>query len=424
MVSFHPFRPRGTVRAPASKSYAQRAIACSVISNHDVLIEEYDACDDSEYALKAAHKLGCTIEYVETSSRNLRVGHRSYAEASPKGRPIILNFGGSATSFRIFTGISCVTPGVKLLRGTAQLMRRPMKELIQALNSQGARITSKDGSPPLTVYPTGLMGGTTMLSGRVSSQYTSSLMIAGTRANSPVEIVHSQVPASAGYIRITAHVLGAFGAKIEHESDCRRVVVNPTPLSATRFKLEGDYSSASYILAMGAIRGEIKVTNLPRVTYQPDAHFLEILKVANASLKIDTNSVTVWESDLEGFEADLEENPDLCPLLAVLGAYAKGQTVLTGLDRLKYKETDRVVTTLELLKSLGVSCSYDGSAIRITGGSVLGGIVNSYGDHRIALAAAAASVGSCGRIEVTGFGCHTKSYPDFLRHYRALEGSV
>jgi 3-phosphoshikimate 1-carboxyvinyltransferase len=407
----------GEVSAPASKSYVQRIVACAALAKGDTVMRGYTECDDSQKALKAVESMGATV-FERNGAMVLRVEALS-------DDPHVLDFGGSATSMRIFTGVSCVTPGLKKLTGSAQLLRRPMSYLVDSLRELGAKIEYLgNNSPPLLVHPTGLRGGSTVLDASVSSQFTSSIMICSVKAREGVRISHVGPLVSTGYIRMTARVLEMFGSTPKLSADLREIHIEPCELRPVEVDVEGDYSSAAYILAAGAINGEVLVRNLNPYSLQPDKIFLEHLKHMGAKVEPSDKGFRVSSSMLDASEFDLQESPDLAPILGVLAAYSNGTSVLKGLERLKYKESDRVSTTLEMLRSLGVDATYLEGQIRIKGGCVAGGTVDSHGDHRIALAAAVAATGSQGPVRVTGFECFRKSYPQFLEHYTNLGGRV
>ncbi|MEM0119882.1 MAG: 3-phosphoshikimate 1-carboxyvinyltransferase [Thermoprotei archaeon] len=412
---FEPAPISGRVCAPASKSYAQRLIACALLAEGRSVLRGYTPCDDSERALLAAQTMGAR---VRAASGDVVVEGGEYNTGE-----FTLDFGGSATSMRIFTSVSCVTPGTKRVTGSPQLLRRPVKPLVDALTRLGARIECHQGcSPPLTVHPTGLRGGEVWLDASISSQFTSSIMVGSTKADSPACINHTGGVVSKGYIKITAQVLEWFGAQTRTNSDLTRVEVYPHTLRAVDVRVEGDYSSAAFILAAGFIGGHVEVGNLNPESLQPDREILSVLRRAGCTVEFGGGLVRVGGGVVDGFEADVSETPDLAPVLGVIAAYAKGESRISGVGRLRFKESDRVDSIVEMLRSIGVNASYGEDSIRIVGGGIKGGVVDSHGDHRIALAAAVAAIGAHRPIMVRGFECYTKSYPGFLEDYASIGG--
>jgi len=393
-------------------------IACSLLATGESKIWGYDGCEDSERALAAAEALG-----VRVSKRQGLLTLTPSQTVEDGVGEVVLDFGGSATSMRIFTSISCVTPGIKLITGSPQLLRRPIKPLLDALAQLGAKIEASDGfQPPLKVHPTGLRGGSVELDASLSSQYTSSIMVGSTRADSTTNIRHIGGVVSKGYISLTAKVLELFGRPPAVSGDFSEIVVEPGELRPVELSLEGDYSSASFLLAAGAIAGQVEVGNLNPESLQPDREIVEVLKRTGCYVKVGSDCVRVERSKLEAFEVDVTDTPDLTPILAVLAAYSKGHSAITGVERLRFKESDRIASTIEMLKAIGVNSRYDGRAIHVWGGEVRGGLVDSKGDHRIAMAAAVAALGAQRPVVVKEFECHRKSYPSFLEHYSAIGG--
>jgi len=415
-VVFEPAKISGFVSAPASKSYTQRVIACALLADGRTTIRGYTGCDDSERALLAAKNMGALIHKGENYIQVDGGHHNNSGEFT-------LDFGGSATSMRIFTSVSCVTPGIKHITGSPQLLRRPVRPLVEALTQLGAKIETSPGySPPLIVHPTGLRGGEVELDASISSQFTSSIMVGSTRAHAPTFIRHTGGVVSRGYIRITAHVLEWFGAHTEISGEFNQVVVHPSSLKPVDVKIEGDYSSAAFLLAAGAIGGHVEVGNLNPESLQPDREVLNVLKGAGCHVELVGDTARVSGCVKEGFVVDVTETPDLAPVLGVIAAYAKGESRIKGVSRLIFKESNRIDAVVDMLKSIGVDASFDCGEIRVKGGVIRGGLVDSHGDHRIALAAAVAAVGAQRPIMVRGFECYSKSYPNFLEDYTSVGG--
>ncbi|PSN95232.1 3-phosphoshikimate 1-carboxyvinyltransferase [Candidatus Marsarchaeota G2 archaeon ECH_B_2] len=414
-VVFDPAKISGFVSAPASKSYTQRVIACALLADGNTTIRGYTGCDDSERALLAAKNMGALIHKGENYIQ-IDGGHHNNGEFT-------LDFGGSATSMRIFTSVSCVTPGIKHITGSPQLLRRPIRPLIDALTQLGAKIETSPGySPPLIVHPTGLRGGEVELDASISSQFTSSIMVGSTRADTPTFITHTGGVVSRGYIRITAHVLEWFGANTEISEEFNQVEVHPSRLKPIDVKIEGDYSSAAFLLAAGAIGGHVEVGNLNPESLQPDREVLNVLKGAGCYVELGGDTAKVGGDVKEGFDVDVTETPDLAPILGVIAAYAKGESRIRGVSRLVFKESNRIDAVVDMLKSIGVDARFESGEIRVKGGGIRGGLVDSHGDHRIALAAAVAAVGAHKPIVVRGFECYIKSYPHFLEDYTSIGG--
>jgi 3-phosphoshikimate 1-carboxyvinyltransferase len=192
---------------------------------------------------------------------------------------------------------------------------------------------------------------------------------------------------------------------------------------ATTVTVEGDWSSASYPLAAGAIAGEATVKGLDPSSPQADRAILPLLNEMGAEVKARGDAVTVKASPLNGIEADLSDCPDLFPIVSALCAAAEGESRLTGLARLRLKESDRVAAMAEGLTRMGAEVSYNADTVTIRGGALHGAEVDPWGDHRIAMSLAVLAL-RAGDTKISDAGCVSKSYPGFWRDLAAIGGSV
>jgi 3-phosphoshikimate 1-carboxyvinyltransferase len=189
---------------------------------------------------------------------------------------------------------------------------------------------------------------------------------------------------------------------------------------ASKVNVEGDWSSASYLLAAGAVGGEVTVENLDTESSQADTAMLEILSSMEAGLSFRGGDVTCKKSQLEAVNLDFSDHPDLFPIVSALCSLAKGTSVLTGLERLRLKESDRVASMTEGLKRMGVKVAMDDASVRITGGTVRGADLNPYNDHRIAMSLGVLALAAEGDTTILDADCVTKSYPGFWGHLERL----
>ena len=188
--------------------------------------------------------------------------------------------------------------------------------------------------------------------------------------------------------------------------------------------MEGDWSSAAFFLAAGALGGPVTVTGLDAASLQGDRAIVPILKRFGASVEISGERVTASGGKMRGGDIDLREIPDLLPVLAAVAAAAEGRSRFTGGARLRFKESDRIASTAALLRSLGGGAEELSDGLIVHGGGLAGGAVDSFGDHRIAMAAAVAALRCAGPVTISGAGAVEKSYPAFFTDYRKLGGSV
>ena len=226
---------------------------------------------------------------------------------------------------------------------------------------------------------------------------------------------------SAPYIQMTLDALNLFGANIEYdESSCSfKIIGRDRLLSPERITVGGDWSNAAFFLVAGAIgKNSVKVQGLDQNSRQGDKEILSVLEKMGSDIILDSDGITVNPSHLHGIEIDASNIPDLVPILAVAASVAEGETKIFGAARLRIKESDRIESVCATLSSLGadIRATDDGMIIRGKK-SLLGGEVDSYNDHRIAMSAAIASLVCDGAVKITRFEAINKSYPTFAENF-------
>lgn len=411
----------GTVKAPPSKSFTQRAMACALIAEGRTEIVGPSTSDDGKVASTIVKNMGASVI----------MGERAWI-VEPPSRPEapgdVLDCGGSATSMRLFTAIAALADGATVLTGDGSLRRRPVGELLEAMNALGARCfsTRHNGLPPVVVEGGGIRGGEVSIRGDVSSQYISALMLACTRADSETLIQVLMTLESADYVRMSLDVLRQFGGTaIPDFRTGRFIIPGRQSLKGCRFVVEGDYSSAAFVLAAGALAGKASVTGLYAETSQGDRRILEIIGRMGGRVSVEGGAVTSVRSRLKGIEIDCSEVPDLVPVLGVLATQAEGITVFRRTARLRIKESDRVEGVVSMINSFGGCAQAEGQDIIVKGPSCLRGTeVDPEGDHRLAMAAAVAGLIASGQTVILGAECVSKSYPGFFSDLKSLGAEV
>jgi 3-phosphoshikimate 1-carboxyvinyltransferase len=387
----------GTVEAPPSKSYSHRAIIISSFANGVSRIFNPLISEDTEASIKVCKCLGANIEYIKNEDNNYLkiIGTEKIENLSKK--PIDLK--NSGTTLRIMTSIAGLSKNKVLLTGDNSLKNRPMEIFLNALKPLGINIKSMkgNGKPPIIVE-SGFIGGKTSIEGNVSSQFISSILISGAISKNGVELEIKGDFVSKPYVKMTLDVMKKFGVNVEvkeseneslefDKDDSIFFIVKPQKYYSSDFIVEGDYSSASYILsAVAILGGKITIKNLFKDSKQGDKLILEILKKMGANIIAIEDSITlVSDGKLNGIDINLSDAPDLLPTVAVLGSLAEGRTRITGVKHGRFKETDRIkMCTLEL-KELECEVKEFDDGMEIIGG-VNSGIVNSHKDHRLAMA--------------------------------------
>jgi 3-phosphoshikimate 1-carboxyvinyltransferase len=391
-----------------------RALTLAALARGRSTIRNPLTADDTEATARVLAQLGVGI----TRGTEWRVdGGELRAPAEP------LHCGESGTTLRLMTAICALVEGDTTLTGGPSLSTRPVGPLLDTLKQLGVRCEGS-GVPPVTVRGTGrIRGGVARLPGDVSSQFVSALLTVAPLAELPVEISLTTRLESKPYVAMTVSAMRAFGVEAEHNVDMTRLTAPIKPYRATAVTVEGDWSSAAYPLAAGAIAGEATVRGLDPGSHQADRAILPLLKRMGAEAKAHGDAVTVKASRLGGIEADLSDCPDLFPIVSTLCASAEGESHLTGLTRLRLKESDRVAAMAEGLTHMGAEVSYGADSATIRGGALHGAEVDPWGDHRIAMSLAVLAL-RAGETKINDAGCVSKSYPGFWRDLAAMGGSV
>jgi len=409
-----PSEINGTITAPCSKSMTLRAVAIALLNPKESQIFNHSECDDVIAGFRVARALGARI----TSKVN---GVQVVGGGSPQGS--ILDYGESGLCMRMFAPVAGLFDTKLTLTGSGSLHKRPMGMIEQPLNRLGARCQTDSGFPPVQIQGP-MHSGKVVVDGALSSQLLTGLLIAlpFCRGDSEISVVELK---SKPYVLMTLSLLESVGITIDYEEDLHRFFIPGGQLiNGLSVEVEGDWSGASFLLVAGAIRGKVAVRNLQLQSQQADIRILEALDSAKAKIITEKDSVTVEGSDLTAFRFDATECPDLFPPLAVLACSCRGQSVISGVERLQHKESNRAQALFSELTKIGAKISISGNQMAITGNRITGGQIESHGDHRIAMAGAVAGLGSAQGVGIKGWECVSKSYPRFFEDLNSIGGAV
>ena len=406
----------GSVRAPPSKSLTHRALFCAALAEGQSQIHSPLACDDTLATAEAISKLGVRTSWNGEEVQVIRKGELE----EPSSEIFCAE---SGTTLRFVTAICATTPHWTHISGGASLLQRPVASLGTALGQIGADCETNRGYPPVHVKGP-IQGGPVEVPGDISSQYVSALLLAAPLARNPVEITVTERLESRAYVRMTMAVQSKFGVQIDAAEDMTRFHSENQAYCASDVAVEGDWSSAAFLLAASAIAGErVVVRSLPQDTNQADQSLLDILKRMNVRVNTDQDSVSVEKSQLDPIEVDVSDSPDLFPVVCALCAVADGVSTVTGIRRLRIKESNRVVAMSNGLKEMGVKTRESHDSLTISGGEPRKATIDPHHDHRIAMAFGA--LGLCtDEVKIVDAECVGKSYPSFWKDLRALGADV
>jgi 3-phosphoshikimate 1-carboxyvinyltransferase len=403
-ISVYKSEVKGRARAPSSKSYAIRGLMCAALAKGESQIVNPLTSDDTSAAINVLRQVGICVKQEEDL---WQVSGGSFYQPSTD-----LFCGDSAATLRFMTALCSLIPGRGRLIVGPSLSKRPVKPLIEALRQLGVNASCQGEVAPVVVNGGTLKGGVIELAGNISSQFISALLFIAPLAKDDVIIRLTTPLESKPYILMTLDCLKKFGIKVESSPDLMEFKVARQTYKPAKYRVEGDWSSASYLLALGAISEEVVVENLNPQSLQGDRIILDFLKDMGASLDINEGSVTVRKSSLKAIQADLSDCIDLLPTMAVLAAVADRVSQFDGISRARLKESNRVSALREGLEKMGVKVVEESNRLAVTGSQPKGAVIDTRGDHRIAMAFGI--LGSVtGETVIEQAECVAKTFPEF-----------
>lgn len=410
---------KGEVKAPPSKSLTHRALIISTLAQGNSKLYYPLYSEDTLASLKACEAMGAEINVQD---RLCQVQGTAGVLKTPED---VLDVKNSGTTLRFMTSVAALTPQWTVITGDPSLRRRPMQHLLEALKGLGVTAFSSQGNglPPIIVKG-GFKGGKTSIRGDLSSQYLSSLLISSPYAQEEVEVQVLGELKSSSYVNLTRQVMEYFQITIEYDGENNIFFIEPGIYESQEYTIEGDFSSASYLIAAAAIlESDLTINNLFADTKQGDRIILDIIKNMGADVHIDSDRIRISsDGELDGVEVDLSNAPDLLPTIAALGALAQGETVIYGVEHARYKETDRIHTMALELRKLGVEVEEMSDGLRIRG-EAKSGVVNSHGDHRLVMALYLIGL-KIGEVQIEDAEAYQVSFPHFPETMNRLVGRV
>lgn len=385
----------GEINIPPSKSVAHRAILCSFLAGGgkvSPIINSNDmkAMEQVIGAIQNEDKILDCIESGNTSKFIIPV-------AAALGREVTII-------------------------GSGRLPERPIEEYLKILPKHGVRCTS-EGGLPLSIEGK-LTSGKYEVAGNISSQYISGLLLALPILEGDSEIILTTELQSKPYVDMTIKVMSDFGVNIIETQKGYFIKGNQT-YQKRDYVIESDWSQAAFFLAAGAINGDIVLKGLDTYSTQGDKEIVNILKRFGANIEIIEDRIQVKKSELNGININVSDIPDTVPALAVTAAFANGTTTITGAERLRYKESDRIKSVVSNLKKFGVDVIERQDGMIIKGGKkIQSANLEGYNDHRILMAFSVMASCAEGETTITDAQSIKKTYPNFFEDYNFLGGKA
>lgn len=409
----------GETSVPSSKSHTIRAIILASLADGKSIIYNPLKSLDALVPIKACEMMGAEIELVEDKIEIYGVAGQLQ---NPSDK---IDVGNSGTSLRILAGTCSLINGRSCLTGDESIRNRPIQPLLDSLNSLGAKCDTlnKNGKPPIIIHGR-IIGGETSVSG-ITSQFTSSLLMCAPLAekNSIITPINLK---EKPYVKMTLQHLNRVGVKIDYEEDLNKFYIRGNQsIKTSDFRIPGDFSSASFLMAAAAVtNSSVTVDGLDTSDVQGDKKIVDILFEMGAKIRINQDKVRVDGSNLHGIELDLNDTPDLFPILAVVGACSKGKTILKNVGHARIKETDRITAMANELTKMGVRLEERKDGLVIYGSTLKGTNVNGYNDHRIVMSLSVAGLVAEGETSIEAAEVVNITFPNFFEKLKKLGGNV
>lgn len=406
------------IKIPSSKSYTNRALIIASLADGKTVLHNPLYSDDTKYMIESLEKIGVKIEKYNDKLIVFGTG----------GNFNIINntelfCGIAGTTSRFLTGLLPLMKNNVIINGEGKILERPIGELVDGLKQIGVNVEylKNDGVLPLKGNKGILNNNKIYMSGKVSSQYFSALMMVAPLLKNGLEIIVNDEQVSKSYIDMTIDIMKVFGVDVVNDN-YKKYVIKTSKYKPIEYNIEGDWSSASYFCCLGALHnGKIEISNLNNDSVQGDRNFAKLIEMVGANVEYKNNSIVITKGTLKPINIDMELMPDAAMSLAVLLSFADGKSQITGLSTLKYKETNRLKALHDEFAKLLIKTEIGDDYIIIYGGNKHKIIdkIETYNDHRIAMSFAIAGT-KLGNLEILNPNVVNKSFPEFWNYLNKL----
>ncbi|MEI5908857.1 3-phosphoshikimate 1-carboxyvinyltransferase [Bacillus spongiae] len=404
-------RMNGTITIPGSKSLTNRALIISALAHGPSRLSGILNSDDSYWCIDSLRRLGIVIHQEEDT---VLIEGKGGEWTSGN-----LYIGSAGTIARFLPGALAIsTKGKWAIEASEQMSNRPVAPVIEALNQLGAEIeyVKKQGHYPLALKGKGLKGGEVSLSGKVSSQFISGLLIAAPYAKSPITIRIPDYIVQHSYVTLTLQMMEQFGADVDYDHTLQEIKVNPSSYSPQQVTLEADASTACYFLALAALtNGRIRIDRLSYGTKQPDIQMVDILEKMGCKIRKGSSFIELQGAPQlkGGFELSMRELSDQTLTLAAIAPFADAPITIREVAHIRHHESNRITAICQSLTKLGIKVEEFEDGLKIYPGKPTPSLLDSYDDHRVAMSLALIGCRVEG-IEIKNPGCVSKTCPNYF----------
>ncbi|WP_207482149.1 3-phosphoshikimate 1-carboxyvinyltransferase [Arenibaculum pallidiluteum] len=414
-------RVSGEIVLPGSKSVTNRALLLAGAAKGESRLTGLLRSDDSYWCVNLLRQCGVDASF---DGEELRIGGSGGWRSASEP----LYIGSAGTIARFLPGLLCAASGNWEVHASEQLSRRPLAPLIEALRTLGGAIepVEEAGRLPLRIEGPSLRGGTVRMSGALSSQFISGVLLAAPLAaqGATVEIVDEIVQQD--YVAITIDMMRAFGAQVEVDAAFRRFRVEPGAYRGRALAIEADASTATYFLALAALKGgPLTVLNLDPGTLQPDIRFIDVLRQMGCRIETQGRGVTVAAPERlrGGFTLDMRPMSDATLTVAAMAPFADGPISIRGVEHIRAHESDRISVMVQALRALGIAVEEHRDGLTVQPGTPRFAELDTHDDHRVAMSLAVLGAAGAG-VALIDPGCVSKTCPVFFDELERLGVAV
>ncbi|MGF7186201.1 3-phosphoshikimate 1-carboxyvinyltransferase [Desulfitispora alkaliphila] len=419
-VTIKPWKLKGVVNLPPSKSISHRAIISASLSEGTSVIDNLILSKDMEATISAMRLMGSNIEIIKKGENDrikLVIGG-GYIKRGITHIDCIE----SGSTLRFLIPVSLLDKGQVTFHGRGKLVTRPLDSYYEIFHKTGIKYSLMDGGLPLTIDGQ-LESGTYELDGNISSQFVSGLMFSLPLLSGDSKIIIRGDLESKGYVDLTLDVLKGFGIRIANNGYKEFTIEGNQKYKPSNMEIEGDYSQAAFWLAAGVLGEGVESQGIREKTSQGDRAIVNIIEEMGGKLHVDGDSIKASPSSLNSIKVDVSQCPDLVPIIAVLGTFCEGVLEIGNGSRVRIKESDRLKAISTELNKLGADITETEDGLIVKGvKSLRGGEVDSWNDHRIVMALAIAATRASGEVTIRDSEAITKSYPGFWEDFKMLGG--
>jgi 3-phosphoshikimate 1-carboxyvinyltransferase len=415
-VKITPLNLQGEIKVPPSKSLCHRAIIAAGLSKGASNIHNIIYSEDILATCNGMKALGVEIKEAQNclSIDGTNFGNNLLSE---------IDCIESGSTLRFLIPIALLSTKPVTFSGRGRLSSRPLTPYYQIFDEKNIFYSSKEGLP-LTIKGL-LTAGTFSIEGNISSQFITGLMFSLPLLKGDSMLIITTELQSKGYVDLTIDILNKFGVKIENNNYREFFIKGSQKYNAQHYTVEGDFSQAAFWLAAGILGGQVQCNSIDTASLQGDKAIVDIIKEMGGDITVYKDKIVTKASTTKGITIDASECPDLVPILAVLASLSKGTTRIVNAERLRIKESDRLKAMASELNKLGAFIEETQDGLIINGvESLKGGTVDSWKDHRIAMALSVAAIKCTEPVIITNSDAVKKSYPQFFKDFKSLGGEV